>query len=123
MVNEAYVARESSPMTCRVPGPNSPGMFLGFSCSSLLILTWDFIYYGALEFLAGCIFNFIEPTLLEIVPPGSPVPLEVIPPSSRRHHGPSFTSSSNVIGNLPAFTYTSNDLILIPFVMLLNFKS
>ena len=121
--NEAYLARESSSTACRVSRPNSPGMFLGFSYSTLPILIWDFIYYRALKFLASCISYFIEHISLEIVPPGSPVPLEVIPPSSRRHHGPSFTSSSNVIGNLPAFTYTSNDLILIPFVMLLNFKS
>ena len=60
---------------------------------------------------------------MEIVPPGSPVPLEVTPPSSRGHHGPSFTSSSNAVGNLLAFTYTSYDLLLIPFVMLLNYKS
>jgi len=120
--NEAYLARESSPMACRVPGPNSPGMFLGFPCS-LLILIWDFIYYRALKFLASCISYFIEHISLEIVPPGSPVPLEVMPPSSREHHGPSFASSSNVAGNLPTFTYASYDLLLTLFVMLLNSKS
>ena len=42
--NEAYLARESSSMACRVSRTNSPSMFLGFSCSSLPILIWDFFY-------------------------------------------------------------------------------
>lgn len=56
---------------------------------------------------------------MEIVPPDSPVLLEVTP---RGYHGPSFVSSSNAAGNLPTFVYTSHDLLLIPFIVLLNSK-
>ena len=57
---------------------------------------------------------------MEVVPPGSPVPLEVRLPSLRGHHDPSFASSSKVAGDFLALFPTSYDLLFILFAVLQN---
>jgi len=120
--NEAYLARESSPMAYRIHRPNSPGMFYNFFSFLLLNPIWGLTHYRALKFLVTHTFDYAEPVPLEIVPSNSPVPLEVVLPSPRGHHDPFFASSSKVAGDLLSLIPASYDLLLILFVMLLNSK-
>ena len=66
-----------------------------------LVLVWGFIHYRTLMFLflTMCTFNCVEPIPLEIVPPNSPMPLEVMLPSPRGHYCSSFAPDFKVTGN------------------------
>lgn len=114
--NEAYLARESSPMACRILGPNSPVSSNKFS--SHIAFSWEpyLTCYGAFKFLSRSCLGHAEPIPLEIIPPDSLVPLEVMPPSSGMYYNSSFASSSSAAGNFLILVF-----LLMPFAMLLYF--
>jgi hypothetical protein len=88
----------------------------------LLNLIWGLTHNRALKFLVMHTFDYAELVPLEIVPPNSPVPLEVMPHLPRDHHDPFFASSYKVVGDLLALIPTSYDLLLMLFAILLNSK-